>query len=87
MLVESKDFPVSAEAEVGHASVNEDSTQEYTSRGPNIDSITTATVYISFQIALDSIWNALVCHSKEPPVDEEWLPVNSAHVKGIASAL
>lgn len=87
MFIQSKDLPVPPEAEVCHASFNEDSTQESTSRRPDIDSITATTIHISLQVALDPIWDALVCHGEEPPVGEKWLAMNDAQVEGATNQI
>ena len=83
VLVQSKDLPIPPEAKVGHATINQNTTKENTSRGPDIDPISASTVHIPIQIAFDSIRNPTICKGEEPTVREERLSVISRYIKGV----
>lgn len=85
MLIQRKDLPVSAKAEVSYPAIDEDATEENSPGRPDVDTITATTIHISIQIALDPIGNAMIGHGEESTVGEERLSMYRGHVEGIAT--
>jgi hypothetical protein len=86
MLVQSEYMPTGPEAEVGNSSRNGNLTQEHSARRPNIDSVWTTTIYISFSVALDTIGNAAVGKCKQSTAREKWLPMAIYQIECITAA-
>lgn len=64
MLIEDEEFTCSPETKVGSTPFYQNTSQQDASRRPNIDSITTTTVYVSVHVAFDPIRHTYVGESK-----------------------
>ena len=58
-LIQNVHRTLLAETEICSSSLNSDDSQQYTTRTPYLDTVSTSTVNITFQITFDSIWDAV----------------------------
>lgn len=83
-LVHGHDLPGSAKAEITAAALNEDFAKKDTSWRPYANTVATATVYVAFHVALDTVRCATISKRKEASVDQEWLSRCYRNIEGVA---
>jgi hypothetical protein len=83
MLIQRKDLTTLPKAEVGTPAINPNSPKEHTTRRPNMNPIPTATINVPLHITLNPIGNAIISHSKQSPISEEWLSMINRQIESI----
>jgi hypothetical protein len=83
MFIQQPHLALPPETEIRNTTIHQNLSDQTPSTVPHIDSIPTATVHISMNIAFDPIWRSRVRHGKHPPVDEKGLRIDDDDVEGV----
>lgn len=83
LLIAEKQLAFLAKAKVGHATRYDDSSNETPSRIPYLDTVTTASVYVSVNIALNTIRNTNSSKRKRPAIDQKRGTIFTLNIKRV----
>lgn len=84
MLIKQVHLSSSPKAKISDTSSHKYSSQKYSARRPDVDTITAAAVNVAVHVAFDAVGNTVIGKGEEAAVCKEWLAMSGDYIESVS---